>query len=309
MSFEAFLGDLRADTDTARVTPPPGAVDCDVRITAASGEAPPKDLPDCPPEHYRPVQDELGLARVVLIQPDALGFDNSTLLSALQVLSADPEGLVEDCARAFCMVRPGVDTAELRDLAAAGVTGMRVTMLRHRESCPWDEIDRHVRRVHDLTGWDVELAMDGSDLHEVAQMLRAWPCTIILPDFGGFRFSRSLTQPGFRSLRHLVDRGRTWVKFSAPYVIAKDGDPEDPEIHELTRALVDWAPERMVWGSAWPHLSWPAPNWLGGDEPVPDDLGLMQTVGAWIPEEEVRDRILRENSESLYGFRPWPVTK
>ena len=59
MSFEAFLGDLRADTDTARVTPPPGAVDCDVRITAASGEAPPKDLPDCPPEHYRPVQSRI----------------------------------------------------------------------------------------------------------------------------------------------------------------------------------------------------------------------------------------------------------
>lgn len=304
MSFEAFLGELRADADERRVTSPPGAVDCDVRITSVSDKAPPKGLPEHPPEAYREVQEELGLSRVVLIQPDALGFDNSTLLTALQVLSADPEGAVEDCARAFCMVRPETDAAELKDLAAAGVTGMRVTMLRHLESCPWDELDRHVRRVHDLTGWDVELAMDGSDLHEVAQMIRAWPCNIILPDLGGFRFSRSLTQPGFRSLRHLVDRGRVWVKLAAPYVIAKDGSPEDPEVSELAGALVDWAPERMVWGSAWPHLSW-----TGEADSLPESLGLMESLGAWVADEEIRDRILLENPEGLYGFGMWPVAK
>lgn len=303
MSFEAFLGDLRADTDTRHVVPPPGAVDCDVRIAAASGSVPPKDLPDCPVEHYRPVQDALGLARAVLIQPDALGFDSSTLLAARQALSADPDGLVEDCARAFCMVRPGTDVAELKDLAAAGATGMRVTMLRHRESCPWDELDRHVRRVHDLTGWDVELAMDGSDLHEVAQMLRAWPCKTVLPDMGGFRFSRSLTQPGFRSLRHLIDRGRFWVKLAAPYVIGRDGNPADPEIPDLARALIDWAPERLVWGSAWPHLERGASP--DGEEPA--DREPLDLMADWTPSRAVRTRILLRNAEELYGFAPWPV--
>lgn len=302
MSFEAFLGDLRADTDTRRVTPPPGAIDCDVRITAASGEAPPKDLPDCPAEHYRPVQDELGLSRVVLIQPDALDFDNSTLLAALQVLSADPEGIVEDCARAFCMVRPGVDAAELKDIAAAGVTGMRVGMLRHKESCPWDELDRHVRRVHDLTGWDVELAMDGSDLHEVAQMIRAWPCNIILPDLGGFRFSRSLTQPGFRALRRLIDKGHVWVKLARPYAIAKHGDLADPEIADLAGALVDWAPERMVWGSGWPHLD--RPEELEG---TPEESELLALLRQATADRDIHQRILLRNAEELYRFEIWPV--
>ncbi len=303
MSFEAFLGELRADADERRVVPPPGAVDCDVRITSISGK-PPKDLPEHPSEAYREIQEELGLSRVVLIQPDELGFDNSTLLASLEALANAPDGLAEDCARAFCMVRPGVEAAELEDLAATGITGMRVTMLRHRESCAWDEIDRHVRRVHDLTGWDVELAMDGSDLHEVEQMCRAWPCSIILPDLGGFRFSRSLKQPGFRALRHLIDRGRVWVKLAAPYAIAKEGNLEDPEVLELAGALVDWAPERMVWGSAWPHLNWP-----GEAGTSPENLGLMETLGAWVSDEEVRDRILRENPETLFGFEAWPIAK
>jgi len=181
---------------------------------------------------------------------------------------------------------------------------MRVGMLRHRESCPWDELDRHVRRVHDLTGWDVELAMDGSDLHEIAQTIRAWPCNMILPDLGGFRFSRSLMQPGFRALRHLVDRGRVWVKLAAPYAIGRDGNPEDPEVFELAGALVDWAPERMVWGSAWPHLNWPVE---AGS--LPENLDPMEALGAWVSDGEVRGRILRENPEALYGFQAWPVAK
>ena len=304
MFFEAFLGELRADVDERRVTPPPGSVDCDVRITSVSDKAPPKDLPEHPTEAYREIQEELGLSRVVLIQPDELGFDNSTLLASLEALAVAPDGYVEDCARAFCMVRPGIEAAELEDLAAAGVTGMRVTMLRHRESCPWDEIDRHVRRVHDLTGWNVELAMDGSDLHEIEQMVRAWPCNIILPDLGGFRFSRSLTQPGFRALRHLVDRGHVWVKFAAPYAIGKDGNPEDPEVSELAGALVDWAPERMVWGSAWPHLSWP-----GEADSLPGNQDSMESLGDWVSDGEMRDRILLENPEGLYGFEAWPIAK
>ncbi|MEO9904394.1 amidohydrolase family protein [Nisaea sp.] len=304
MSFEAFLGELRADANERRVPLPPGTVDCDVRITSISGKASPKDLPEHPPEAYRETQDELGLSRVVLIQPDELGFDNSTLLSSLGALAGAPDGLVEDCARAFCMVRPGVDAAELEDLAAEGVTGMRVGMLRHRESCPWDEIDRHVRRVHDLTGWDVELAMDGSDLHEIAQTIRAWPCNIILPELGGFRFSRSLMQPGFRALRHLIDRGRVWVKLAAPYAIAKEGQLDDPEVIELADALVDWAPERMVWGSAWPHLNWPREA-----DSLPENLGLMESFGAWVSDGEVRDRIFCENPEVLYGFKAWLVAK
>lgn len=304
MSLEAFLGEIRADADERRVTSPPGAVDCDVRITSVSGKVPPSNLPEHNPEMYREVQGDLGLSRAVLIQPDALGFDNSILLAALEELSGAPDGIVDDCARSFCMVRPGIEAAELEDLTAAGVTGMRVTMLRHRESCPWDEIDRHVRRIHDLTGWDIELAMDGSDLHEVEQMVRAWPCKIVLPDVGGFRFSRSLTQPGFRALRHLVDKGHVWVKLAAPYAIGKDGNPEDPEIRQLAGALIDWAPERMVWGSAWPHLNWP-----GEAGSLPENLGLMESLGAWVSNEEVQDRILRENPEALYGFAAWPIAK
>ena len=304
MSFEAFLGELHTDADRRRVTPPPGAVDCDVNIVSNPAKGPSKKLAEHTPEAYREVQETLGLTRVVLIQPDALGFDNSTLCAALDALSKSPDGLVADCVRAFCIVRPGIEAAELEDLTDAGVSGMRLTMLRHRKSCRWDEIDRHVRRVQDLTGWNIELAIDSSDLHEIEQMVRAWPGNIILPDIGGFRFSRSLMQPGFRALRHLIDKGHVWVKLSAPYVIAKNGDPDDPEVNELAAALVAWAPDRIIWGSAWPHLNWPKDA-----ADLPEDLHLLEALGAWTSDKQVRDRILRENPETLYGFEPWPIAQ
>ena len=99
MSFEAFLGELHTDTDKRRVTSPPGAVDCDVHIVTDPVKGPSKRRLEPAPEAYREARDTLGLSRVVLIQPDALGFDNSTLCDALEALSKAPDGFVEDCAR------------------------------------------------------------------------------------------------------------------------------------------------------------------------------------------------------------------
>jgi D-galactarolactone isomerase len=307
MSFESFLGELRADADErAKVVPPPGAVDCEVTITSLDGERAVGGLPEHPPHAYRERQEELGLARAVLFQPDVPGADVEFPLRAKEALAVSPDGLVEDCTRAFATLGPGEDPKRLADLAGAGIDGLRLSMLRGRLTCPWEELDRHVRRTHDLTGWSREISLDGSDLHELEQMLRGWPGETVFSDCGGFRFSRSLTQPGFRALRRLIDRGHVWVKLARPYAISKTGEADDPEVRTLARALADWAPERMLWGSGWPHLE--RAGETGKEEGEGSaDRAQLDLLAEWVPSKEVRTRILLRNPEELYGFAPWPV--
>ncbi|UUX51228.1 amidohydrolase family protein [Nisaea acidiphila] len=305
MSFESFLGELRADADEkARVAPPPGAVDCAVSVTSLDGEAAPAGQPEHPPHAYREVQEELGLDRLVLLPPEG-GGDTDLLLKARDALAVSRGDLVEDCVRVFAGLGSGEDPARLADLAEAGIGGLKLTMLRGRETCSWDDLDRHVRRTHDLTGWNREIALDGSDLHELEQTIRGWPGETILSDCGGFRFSRSLTQPGFRALRRLIDRGRLWVKLACPYRISKTGDAGDTEVGEIARALVDWAPERMLWGSGWPNADGaPARE----DEQERSGAAvLLDLLADWAPSKETRTRILLRNPEELYGFEPWPI--
>lgn len=300
MSFEAFLGELRADAEETKLIVPPGAVDCDLRLTSLDGEPAPVGLPEAPPSAYREVQDELGLSRAVLFQED--GIDIDLLLKLRDALTLSPDGLVEDCVRTFVTLSAEEDPVRLAELAEAGISGMRVVMLRGRESVSWDALDRHVRRVHDLTGWNREIAFDGSDLHEIEQMVRSWPGETILADLGGFRFSHSLTQPGFRALRRLIDRGRLWVKLSAPHRIRKQEDADGRDIAALASALVDWAPERMVWGSGWPFLDWPE-----GQGESPDGMQILENLRDWVMDGETQSRILRLNPEELFGFKRWPV--
>lgn len=301
-----FLGNIRADDDEVpRLKAPAGAVDCHIHVFGpkktfphAKGAA--YDPGEKPVEAYREVQERTRTSRVVLVQPSIYGFDNRCLLKALEALKTSPDGLHDDCARAICVVPPTVEEAELKELSEQGVVGMRFLMMKGKEPCGWDEIDRYLRRLHDLTGWDFELQMDGSDLHEVEKILRPWPCRLVIDHVGKFLFSKSLSQPGFKALRRLIDRGRTWVKLSSPYESSKRLDPFDEEVSAIARALVDWAPERMVWGSNWPH-----PDLLKNP---PDDAVLLDRLLDWAPDATVRRRILVENAEELYGFQPWPVS-
>jgi len=244
-------------------------------------------------ERYREVQARLGTARAVLVQPSAFGHDHTCLLDGLAELSRSPDGGAPDCARAIGAVSKDVEDAELEDLREAGLIGARFLMLAGTEAYTWDEADRLAWRIHDV-GWDVELQMDGSDLHEVEQRLRDWPGRIVIDHIGKFMRTQILDQRGFKALTRLIDRDKVWVKLSAPYESSREGKADDPVVATLARALADWAPERMIWGSNWPH-----PTVL--DDP-PDDRTLLRLLSDWVPEEARRTRILLDNPAELYGF-------
>jgi D-galactarolactone isomerase len=279
--------------------PEAGFCDCHVRVLGPADRYPPalgfdaEGLEDFTAGAYRQARDRLGLERVVLVQPDQYGDDHACLIDAMDDLVKDGDGTCRDVVRGVASVRADVEDRALEDLLSVGITGTRFVMRRGAETHDWETIDRLAWRVHDF-GWDVELEMDGADLHEVEQRLREWPGRIVLAHIGLFLRTKTLTQRGFKALTRLIDRDKVWVKLSAPYRSSRRGRVDDREIDQIARALVGWAPERMIWGSNWPHLE------KEGDRP--DDRALLDLLADWVPEESRRTRILRENPEALYGF-------
>ena len=111
---------------------------------------------------------------------------------------------------------------------------------------------------------------------------------------GGLEVAAGVGHPVFTLIRHLIDKGHTWVKLSVTYDNTKDGPPGYADVTRVAQTYVRAAPERMVWGSNWPH-----PN---EDTPKPDDALLFDLMSQWAPNETTRHRILVENPEKLYGF-------
>ena len=182
---------------------------------------------------------------------------------------------------------------ELENLKASGVVGAQFFMKAGENKYQWDDAERLAWRIHDL-GWHVDLKIDGSDLHEVEQRLASWPGYIILHHIGLFLRTKTLKQRGFKALTRLIDRDKIWVKLSAPYNSSRKGLINDPEVADIARALINWAPERMVWGTNWPHPE--------HSDTKLNDFELYQMFCDWIPEQSRRKMILSENPVTLYGL-------
>lgn len=280
-----------------------GIADCHVQVFGPTERYPLASdfADDGAAEHtvaaYRKTVPELNIDRVVMVQPDHYGDDHACLIDAMEALAtdgdADEGGLTRDMVRGVASVRAGIEDRALEDLLSVGMVATRLNMRPGAEIHDWETADRLAWRVHDF-GWDVELEMDGSDLHEVEQLLRDWPGRIVLSHIGLFLRTKTLTQRGFKALTRLIDRDKVWVKLSAPYRSSRRGLMNDDEVDQIARALVDWAPERMVWGSNWPHLD--------VDGEMPEAGGLLEKLAHWVPEESRRERILWRNPEDLYGF-------
>jgi len=124
-------------------------------------------------------------------------------------------------------------------------------------------------------------------------ILERVPSLITLDHFGHVPEPEGASHPLFAQICRLIDKGRTWVKLAAPYDASKIGPPTYGDSSALARAYVETAPERMLWGSNWPHP---------GEDPKPDDALLLDLLLAWVSEEKVRHRILVENPAALYDF-------
>jgi D-galactarolactone isomerase len=277
---------LDATMTAAIINAPPGACDCHMHVyedrfaPVSTSQFKP---PHAPLSDYRIVQRELGLSRVVIVQPNGYGFDNTCLLEALEDLGAD--------GRAVVTVPPDVSDAELERLTRAGARGVRFHLLPGG-MLRWESLEPMAARIGRF-GWHVQLQVDGRELPQYEQALAGLPVPLVIDHNGKFMEPVATDHPGFQSLRRLLDRGNTWVKLSAPYETSKSGPPHYEDVGVLAKALVQANPQRCVWASNWPHP---------GRNPPPGTAAMLDLLLEWAGDGATRRRILVDNPAQLYGF-------
>jgi D-galactarolactone isomerase len=232
---------------------------------------------------YCSVQQALGLQRVVVVQPSTYGLDNSCQLAAVAAFG--------DNARLVAVVDDHVTDRELDRLTLAGTRGARFHMLPGG-AVPWAKMSGVAKRIAPL-GWHIQLQMNGRDLHERVDELRALPVPIVVDHVGRFMPPVDVRDDRFVALLQLIDTGRCWVKLSAPYESALDPTHRYEAVTLLAQALVRQAPERMLWATNWPHP---------GQADPPGFLELRQLLLDWTPSAVTRRQILVDNPAMLYGF-------
>jgi predicted TIM-barrel fold metal-dependent hydrolase len=197
--------------------------------------------------------------------------------------------------RGIMVSRGDLTTDELAALDHIGVRGVR--MFGAPDGNEWDHLPRIDARiaaqVQEL-GWHVQYhSITRDDIEDAADRLLALPGRIVLDHFGMFDPRLGTGQPGFHAILRLLDSGRVWIKLSGPMRAAREEEYPYPSMSAYAQAFVAHAPERMLWGSDWPHVQ------MNG-RVMPNDGDLLDLLVEWVPDEGVRGRILAHNPVELY---------
>jgi len=197
-------------------------------------------------------------------------------------------------ARGVAVLRPTVTDAELKSLNEGGIRGIRFTVGNPKVAVvSIDMIEPLAKRIADF-GWHVQLNMTREQIAENADLLRRLPVPVVFDHLGSLKPPEGIEHPAYGVIRGLIDKGRAWVKLSGAYSNTVIGPPTYADATKVAQAYVKAAPERLVWGSDWPHPSEP--------EHKPNDAILFDLLAEWAPDAATRNRILVANPETLYGF-------
>jgi predicted TIM-barrel fold metal-dependent hydrolase len=277
-------------TSTPRFKAPPLACDSHIHIYDPRFKMAWPSLrstPEASVAEYRLFQQRIGVSRLVVVQPAAYGTDNAVTLDAVREL-----GLAN--ARGVAVVHPSVTDSELDELDESGIRGLRFSQHDPNTAVTTAEmIEPLAMRVADW-GWHVQLHLRGEQIVQMADLIDRLPCTIVIDHMGRLPQPNAIEHPAMAVIQGLLDKGRTWVKLAGPYLETQTGSPRYADIKPVARALVQHAPERIVWGSDWPHPT--------ERDTKPDDAVLFDLLQEWVPDEATRRRILIDNPEKLYGF-------
>lgn len=271
---------------------PPGAVDAQMHMYLPGFPARPGgpglplgQLPDA--AQYRRVMARLGIDRVVVTQGNAHQRDNGNLLACLVEMG--------EAARGVAAIGRDTSDAELARLAAAGVVGARIMDLPGG-AVGLDELETVDALAHAM-GWMLAVQLDGSRLPELEGRLAGLRSRWVLDHHG--KVFGGATPAHVAVIKRLIDGGRCWFKLAGCYEASSEGPPYE-DVAALTREVAGHAPERLVWGTNWPH------NLARRTEDYPDDAALADLVLGWLPDGQARRATLVANPEELYGFPPFP---
>jgi D-galactarolactone isomerase len=284
---EAIAVPNSAGTGRPKLEAPAHAADCHMHIYDAGRPQLPSRSPviHAGVPEYRLLQQRLGTTRVVVVQPRNHAIDNGVTVNAVQQLSAN--------ARGIAVLHPTVSDAELKRLHDGGIRGIRFSLGDPATAVvSEDMIEPLAKRIAAL-GWHIQLHAPGDFIAGQAALLRRLPTPLVIDHMGRLPPAIGLAHPAYTVIRELLDQGRTWIKLAGAYFNSTGGPPGYAGAETIAQAYVRAAPERLVWGSDWPHPS---------EKHKPDDARLFDLLAEWVPDEITRRRILVTNPEKLYGF-------
>lgn len=239
--------------------------------------------PPAPEALYLDVLQALGMSRGVLVQPSIYGTDNRYMLEVLQRNRHQLRGVA--------VINEQICDEELAHMHAMGVRGVRINVV-FRGGVNLDLMEHLANRIADL-GWHMQFLIDVRLLSEIGARIAKLACNVVIDHFGHFPAHLGIKEPGFELLLRNVAEHGWWVKLSGAYRLSNQR-PDYADTDALAHALLGAAPERMVWGSDWPHVALKS---------TPDTSSLLDRLHLWAPSERQRQSILVDNPGALYDFK------
>jgi predicted TIM-barrel fold metal-dependent hydrolase len=242
--------------------------------------------PDASLDQYRQLQRAIGTQRVVCVTPSTYGTDNRCLLETLSELG--------DQARGVAVIDEGIGDGELHRLHACGVRGIRMNLSLGVSSRP-EMIRPLAERIAPL-GWHMQLITPQDRLLQLAPLLRDLPVPLVLDHLAKIPPSRC-GEPAHAFVLELLRAGGCWIKLSGAYLLSEIASPSCEDVRSLARSYLETAPDKLVWGSNWPHATASA-----GLHPWPDDAVLLDSIADWCNDPDTFEKVLVDNPAELYGF-------
>lgn len=245
--------------------------------------------PAAPVEHWLQIANMIGIERGILVQPNVHGFVTDVTVDAIEKAGGRLLGMIR--------ADPSLTPAAAKDLHAKGVRGIRFNFARHLGGRFDEERYRRIVGAVAPLGWPVDLHIDADLIAERAELIRRTEAPVLIDHFGRADGTKGVGQPGFRALLDLLGEKHVWVKISgADRLMARGCRYED--VVPLAHALIARAPDRVVWGTDWPHSNIFEPG------RTPNDGDLMNMLPDFAPDEATRTRVLADNPARLFGYAP-----
>jgi 2-pyrone-4,6-dicarboxylate lactonase len=273
-----------------RFTPPAKACDAHCHVFGPAAVFPYADdrtytPPDAPKEKLAELHAMLGIERAVIVQASCHGADNRATLDAIASSGGRYRGVA--------IVDDSFDDRQAEQLHAGGIRGVRFNFVKHLGGVPdLDVFHRTLDRITPL-GWHLVLHMDAGDLLEFHDMLDGLKLPFIIDHMGRVKAGAGLDQPPFLALLELMKHDNAWVKVCGSERVSTAGPPFTDSA-PFAAALVEAAPDRVLWGTDWPH-----PN-IAKD--MPNDADLVDLIPLFAPDPDQQRRLLVDNPERLYDF-------
>ena len=293
-SAQTCVAPFSAGRERTTVAVPAGACDCHIHVYDARYPAVPGARltpPDATVADYRKVQQRMRTQRAVFVTPSTYGTDNRPMLAALAAFSQE----AGTPGRGVAVVDAGIPDTELQAMHAAGVRGIRVNL--SLGSVPGVAQMLPLAERIGALGWHVQLLAPAATLLALEETLWRLPVPLVLDHFARIVPATFANDPAHTLVLRLLGEGRAWIKLSGGYIVTEQGPPLYADVAPLARSYLRAAPDRVVWGSDWPHASATA-----GHQPLPDDALQMTRLAEWPGDSTLLRRVLVDNPARLYGF-------